>query len=232
MESLLRWSNHSRGSRRCPSRHRYTGPAAPAGPGRVERDDRGAALRRLHRARHRLRSRETSWASTPARRCRPGRQLAASRASVCLPAHRDAARTRWTRRPDQYRRQHLVSAQRHPSARVPGIPLRVADQMLAAIARAGDPQRPPVSAARHTCHEGAGAGAASRGLGWVRRVEAISIDPMSSAGALAVSVGLTSPHIRSRRPGPAGRFSPGPSGAEPGPGWCESRWLRPRGWAR
>ena len=44
---------------------------------------RGAALRRLHRGLHRLRSRETSWASTPARRCRPGRRPAASRASVC-----------------------------------------------------------------------------------------------------------------------------------------------------
>ena len=62
---------------------------------------------------------------------------------------------RRTRRLDQYRRQHLVSAQRHPSACVHGIPLRVADQVLAAIARAGDPQRPPASAARRTCHEGA-----------------------------------------------------------------------------
>jgi hypothetical protein len=52
-------------------------------PVRAGRDDRGAALRRLHRGLRRLRSRETSWASTPARRCRPGRRPAASRASVC-----------------------------------------------------------------------------------------------------------------------------------------------------
>ena len=231
MESLLRWSNHSRGSRRCPSRHRYTGPAAPAGPGRVERDDRGAALRRLHRARHRLRSRETSWASTPARRCRPGRQLAASRASVCLPAHRDAARTRWTRRPDQYRGQHLVSAQGYTSARVPGIPLRIADQVLAAIVRAGDPQRPPASAARHTCHDGAETRSESRGLGWLRGVEVISVDP-SALLERWLSPLADHGRIKQRRPGPAERFSPGPSGAGPGSGWCGSRWFRPCGLAR
>ncbi len=40
---------------------------------------------------------------------------------------------------DQYRCQHLVPAQRHPWAWVPGIHLRVADQVLATISGTGGP---------------------------------------------------------------------------------------------
>ena len=72
-------------------------------------------------------------------------------------AHCDAVRAWWARRADQHCGQQLVPAQRHPWAGVPGIHLRVADQVLAAISRAGDSQRSWAHAARHDCHVDASA---------------------------------------------------------------------------
>ena len=175
----------------------------------AERDDRGAS------ASWRFTASASPWSSPapqpgdqPGQHPRPAMLTRASPRCVTgtgvLPAHRDTARTRRTRRPDQYRRQHLVSAQRHPSARVPGIPLRVADQVLAAIARAGNPQRPRAHTARHTCHEDGPAGAVWRGLGRVRGVEAISITPCPFGW-------------RWRAPG-AGGYLRGPAGRQPGAG--------------